>query len=95
MTGKATRPGVQFYPYLKSDGTLNKTGMRNNSLEWAKQVCAPVQGIDRWINSLPYTSDNVAPCCWGCNRAKGNMDGPEFIEHIKKIANYLDSKQKD
>ncbi len=30
-------------------------------------------GIDRKHNSLGYTFGNVVPCCWKCNKIKGNV----------------------
>jgi len=43
-------------------------------------------GIDRRNNLLGYTKENSLPCCFICNRAKGNMSYENFILWIKKIA---------
>jgi hypothetical protein len=43
-------------------------------------------GIDRIINSLGYTEDNIAPACRMCNWAKSNMDKDTYINHCRKVA---------
>jgi len=43
-------------------------------------------GIDRKNNLLGYTKENCLPCCFICNRAKGNMAYKDFILWIKRIA---------
>ena len=35
-------------------------------------------GIDRVDNDIGYELSNCLPCCWICNRAKGNMTVAEF-----------------
>lgn len=35
-------------------------------------------GLDRLDSSRGYTVDNVVPCCWNCNRAKGTLSVEEF-----------------
>lgn len=83
------KPPREIYPALKSDGTLAWTC----TLERALQIHAPVQGIDRWINSKPYGNDNVVPCCRECNNLKGDrMDGPEFVKWIAEAAEHLSRK---
>lgn len=42
-------------------------------------------GIDRLDNSRGYTSDNIAPCCSVCNRAKNKMNYDDFMNWIDKI----------
>lgn len=46
----------------------------------------PVNGIDRFDNSLGYTTSNCKPCCTICNLAKKTLHGSEFIRHCAKIA---------
>lgn len=43
-------------------------------------------GIDRKDSSKSYIEGNMVPCCWDCNRMKGDMAQDKFIEHIKRIA---------
>lgn len=43
-------------------------------------------GIDRKNNLLGYTKENSLPCCFVCNRAKGNMSYKDFMLWIKTIA---------
>jgi hypothetical protein len=45
-------------------------------------------GLDRVDNSRGYEIDNVVPCCWDCNRMKGDMSREEFFVTIKRIYNY-------
>lgn len=42
-------------------------------------------GLDRVDNSIGYKKENVVPCCWDCNRLKGNMEMVSFMDKIKKI----------
>jgi hypothetical protein len=42
-------------------------------------------GIDRINNAIGYVKNNIAPCCWQCNRAKGDMHFAEFIAWIKQV----------
>ena len=42
-------------------------------------------GIDRKDNSKGYVQGNVLPCCFICNRAKGNMSYEDFSLWIKRI----------
>ena len=42
-------------------------------------------GIDRVDNSKGYVKGNIKPCCFICNRAKGNMEYKEFVLWLKKI----------
>lgn len=37
-------------------------------------------GLDRLEPTGPYSMDNVAPCCWMCNRAKNTLSVQQFIE---------------
>lgn len=42
-------------------------------------------GIDRIDNTSGYKLDNVVPCCFRCNRAKGEMPVSDWILHMEKI----------
>lgn len=46
-------------------------------------------GIDRVDSSKGYTKENSVSCCWMCNNMKNNTDVNEFINHIKKIYNFV------
>ena len=46
-------------------------------------------GIDRADNSVGYNLSNLVPCCWKCNRAKGNSDRTAFEVWIKKVYFHL------
>jgi hypothetical protein len=41
-------------------------------------------GLDRIDSNKGHTADNVVPCCWKCNRMKGDMTREEFIRHNEK-----------
>ena len=43
-------------------------------------------GIDRKDNTLPYTIDNVVPCCKRCNQAKNDMSFEEFRTWAVRLA---------
>lgn len=49
-------------------------------------------GIDRLDSSLGYTIDNSRPCCGQCNIMKYTTSQEDFIQHIKKIYNYLHNR---
>ncbi len=44
-------------------------------------------GIDRFDNNTPYMEENCVACCTLCNRAKATMNGWEFIELCRLVAN--------
>lgn len=45
-------------------------------------------GLDRVNNNFPHNKNNVVPCCWLCNRMKGNMSYDEFKAHIARIFDF-------
>lgn len=45
-------------------------------------------GIDRIDSSKGYTLDNVVPCCYTCNKAKGKLSHTEFKEWINRLAKH-------
>lgn len=63
----------------------------------------PHLGIDRLDSAKGYTKDNVVPCCFVCNRAKGTMPVTEFKKYLFRIAdiyknisnNIIDNKQEE
>lgn len=40
-----------------------------------------IVGVDRVNNNQGYIVGNVAPCCWTCNKAKGDMSHFEFFKY--------------
>lgn len=42
-------------------------------------------GIDRVDNTVGYSFDNVVPCCYPCNRAKGSMTTKAFLEWMQRL----------
>lgn len=46
-----------------------------------------LHGVDRLDPKLPYTLDNVQPCCTPCNVSKARRNFPEFLEMCIKIVN--------
>lgn len=44
----------------------------------------PVNGIDRKDNNIGYILENCVPCCWSCNKVKGNLT-LEDMSRINKI----------
>lgn len=45
-------------------------------------------GLDKVKPELGYTSGNLVPACWPCNRAKGSMDAESFLVWLKKTYEY-------
>jgi hypothetical protein len=52
-------------------------------------------GIDRVDNSKGYTLENSVPCCGTCNRMKTNLGLEEWLTHMKKILDNVDSNLMD
>jgi len=46
-------------------------------------------GIDRKESNVGYLIDNVVPCCFKCNQAKGNKNIKEFLSIIKNVYEHL------
>lgn len=55
-------------------------------------VTPPHVGLDRVINELGYSLDNVVPCCATCNNTKGTMHLVEFFDHVFRIHSHLVKK---
>ena len=51
-------------------------------------------GIDRIDNAKSYEVDNVVPCCKTCNYMKLDRSKEEFVAHVKKICEHLDTIEK-
>jgi hypothetical protein len=45
-------------------------------------------GLDRIDSNQGYAVGNVVPCCWTCNRAKGDMSYEDFLAHLRRIAQF-------
>ncbi len=43
-------------------------------------------GIDRINNDSYYVRENIQPCCWTCNRAKGSLLLSEWEDWRKRVA---------
>ena len=42
-------------------------------------------GLDRVDNSVGYIESNVVPCCYICNKMKGDLSTEVFLEHLNNI----------
>lgn len=42
-------------------------------------------GLDRIDNEKGYQIDNVVPCCWDCNRAKGRKSLSDFLSWLDRF----------
>lgn len=49
-------------------------------------------GIDRIDNNKHYTKENSVSCCKRCNFMKSNLSKNDFLNHIKKIYEYIKSQ---
>lgn len=47
-------------------------------------------GLDRVVPDGDYAVDNVVPCCWQCNSAKGIHDQGEFYRALKQVVDFTD-----
>lgn len=48
-------------------------------------------GVDRQSNTEGYIHDNCVSCCGECNSMKGTLSSVNFIDHCKRVANYMKS----
>jgi len=46
-------------------------------------------GLDRINNEKGYIIENLASCCYTCNKMKGILSCENFTEHIRKITKWL------
>lgn len=46
-------------------------------------------GVDRKDNGLGYVRENVVPCCYTCNRAKGTTPYQQFVEYIQRLTQHF------
>lgn len=60
-----------------------------------KGLWYPVNGIDRFDNTLGYTIENSVPCCGMCNRMKMAYSYGEFISQIDRIYRYRVERKDD
>jgi len=51
---------------------------------------AVMNGIDRIDSSRGYTNDNVRSCCFTCNAMKLDHSIEVFLDHVKKIYDYME-----
>ena len=49
----------------------------------------PTLGIDRLDSSKGYIVGNITPCCGTCNSMKNDLSPGQFVEHIKKIHDWM------
>ena len=42
-------------------------------------------GLDRVDNNIGYIESNVVPCCYICNKMKGELSVEVFLEHLSNI----------
>lgn len=47
-------------------------------------------GLDRKNNNLPHNKNNIVPCCWRCNNAKGTRTLREFKAWIRKVYRHIE-----
>lgn len=52
---------------------------------------SPANGVDRIDSDGCYTTGNMRPCCYACNRSKHDLGSEEFLGHAKRIAELLDT----
>lgn len=65
-----------YYCGIKPKQKVSKNGYFGNYI---------YNGIDRKNSKFGYTIKNSLPCCWICNRAKGNLTYKNFINWLTRI----------
>lgn len=96
----------QCYWAAKSGAKTRGYAWRLTQLEYRNLALSPCtycgeinpsgfNGVDRIDNTLKeYKKDAVVPCCWNCNRAKGELSVKDFELHIAKMYQHLLEKQR-
>lgn len=46
-------------------------------------------GIDRLDSKKGYVKANIVPCCWPCNRMKYTASEADFLNHVKRIYEFM------
>ena len=49
-------------------------------------------GVDRLDNSIGYEFSNCVPCCWPCNKTKGDTTAAAFIALCLRVSQHMSSK---
>ncbi len=62
-----------------------KHPVTKRSPDWAELCQWDYNGLDRIDSSKSHLEDNVVPCCYKCNWAKGDMTVEEFKAWIKRL----------
>jgi hypothetical protein len=57
---------------LSEIATANACHYCGEVISWPKHKASRAN-LDRKNSALGYSKENVVPCCWGCNTAKGNQ----------------------
>jgi hypothetical protein len=52
-------------------------------------------GLDRVENTEGYRRDNVVPCCFICNRAKGSFTQEQWNAWLERISSFQRTKKHD
>ena len=47
--------------------------------------------LDRLDSAVGYVPGNVVSCCWTCNRCKVDMTVDEWLSHMRKVLEHLES----
>ncbi len=74
-----------FIKLVRLDCYYCGTNPINKRYSYAKKEFQYLNGLDRVDNFKGYTLDNVVPCCFICNKAKGTMTCIEFKNWVNKI----------
>lgn len=46
-------------------------------------------GLDRVDAAQGYVASNIVPCCWQCNKTKGNLPFEEFVAYLLRVTQHL------
>jgi hypothetical protein len=81
----------ELYKHLKGDCHYCGEKPSNNMIYRQKYFTYEFSynGLDRIDSKKGYIKGNVVSCCKRCNIAKSDMEYSEFINHIKRIFNYI------
>lgn len=70
--------------YAKTDKKSSQKAIDNADFHY--------NGLDRINSDFPHNKDNVVPCCYYCNFAKGKLSLFEFQDWIKRIKEHTDKR---
>lgn len=91
--GEFTLTEEEFYTLIKQPCFYCGCPPSERAIMRRKKTNEPLlfayNGLDRINSELGYSTANVVPCCWVCNKMKLDQESTEFLNRIKQISKNL------